>query len=988
MLAIGCSNTRKNNMAIFTSSFADVAAMDAAVAAGSTNMSAADALGYAIDAYDKVENEDFDIPGAASSTSVRGTYANGDTATLIGSNLLAYPATVNRLDYQFVGARTVTLTGTVTQANEFADLTGKITQAIVSNAGEKITISGKDNIGVAGDGVISSIRIEKNGVAITYVGAVHYEEDGTITGTIQQVTLTYNGASMVVSGLALDAGDVLDAPASSVLALALGGNDALTGSAAGQVLQGHGGNDSIQGLAGNDSIEGQDGNDTLVGGTGVDTLVGGLGDDTYVIDVANDVVVEADGEGIDKVNISFALVGAYTLTEGVENAAVVTAVAMAVTGNALGNVLTGNVGNDVLDGAAGADTLVGGLGNDTYVVDDAGDVVTELAAGGLDTIRTTLSTFSLAGAANVEVLRFTGTGDFAGTGNVGNNSIVGADGNDTLDGGLGADTLVGGAGDDVYAVDVLTDVVTEVVAGGNDTVRVALASGTYTLAANVENAQVISAAAISLTGNTLDNVLTGNGAANRLLGGAGNDTLIAGGGNDVLDGGIGNDEAVLKGQLEDYTITRVSGTQTNFVHTDGSTVALIGIENLVFYGADTADESDDAHIGVKSVLDLLGSPVNDTLAGTAGDDTLNGLAGNDVLLGNAGDDTLIGGLGVDTLRGGEGDDLLQGGASGDTYQFGAGSGNDVIQESDATALVVDTLVIDAGSGNLAGGEVHLTRSSGDAADLVLTITSGDNADVVDTLTIDGFFNGDAISASGGIEQIRFTDGNVTLTQAQVQSELLKATSSGDWIRGYNGNDAINGLEGDDTLAGAAGNDTLIGNLGDDVLDGGLGADLLQGNLGMDTLVGGDGNDILDGGAAADSLRGDAGADVLLGGAGDDTLDGGLGADTLTGGAGSDRLTGGADIDRFVLNSLTGTDEITDFVSGIDKIAINKSVFTAATGAVSATATNVAGLGAAFAYDSTSGELSYDADGAGGADAVLVAQLQPGQALANDFLIIG
>jgi Ca2+-binding RTX toxin-like protein len=52
------------------------------------------------------------------------------------------------------------------------------------------------------------------------------------------------------------------------------------------------------------------------------------------------------------------------------------------TGNVLANVITGNSANNVLDGGAGADTLIGGAGNDTYVVDNAGDVVTEVASGG------------------------------------------------------------------------------------------------------------------------------------------------------------------------------------------------------------------------------------------------------------------------------------------------------------------------------------------------------------------------------------------------------------------------------------------------------------------------------------------------------------------------------------------------------------------------------------------------------------------------------
>ncbi|MFP3571209.1 hypothetical protein, partial [Paraburkholderia sp. SIMBA_030] len=72
--------------------------------------------------------------------------------------------------------------------------------------------------------------------------------------------------------------------------------------------------------------------------------------------------------------------------------------------------------------------MTGGDGNDTYVVDNAGDVVIEAAAGGSDTVRTTLASYNL--GANVENLTYTGVGNFVGSGNALDNIMVGGVGND------------------------------------------------------------------------------------------------------------------------------------------------------------------------------------------------------------------------------------------------------------------------------------------------------------------------------------------------------------------------------------------------------------------------------------------------------------------------------------------------------------------------------------------------------------------------------
>ena len=52
--------------------------------------------------------------------------------------------------------------------------------------------------------------------------------------------------------------------------------------------------------------------------------------------------------------------------------------------------------------------MIGGAGNDTYVVDNAGDVVSELAGQGTDTIRTSLASYGLGALRNVENLTYTG----------------------------------------------------------------------------------------------------------------------------------------------------------------------------------------------------------------------------------------------------------------------------------------------------------------------------------------------------------------------------------------------------------------------------------------------------------------------------------------------------------------------------------------------------------------------------------------------------
>ena len=428
----------------------------------------------------------------------------------------------------------------------------------------------------------------------------------------------------------------------------------------------------------------------LVGGAGNDTVTGGEGDDVLQGGVGNDA-------------------------------------------------LAGGLGNDTLDGGAGTDVMVGGLGDDVYRVDSANDGGTELVGEGTDTIETTLTTYSLAPNArvNIENLSFAGAGNFNGTGNALNNVITGGEGNDSLNGGAGADTMVGGLGNDSYTVDNAGDVVVEADGEGTDTVN---ASVSYTLGDFVENLTLTGNGNINGTGNGQANTITGNGAANVLSGGAGIDTLNGGAGNDTLDGGTGDDtldggtgndrltgglgaDRLTGGTGSDvfvYTAIDQSGTSvdTRDLITDFTrgqdlidvsgisnnfnfigTAAFTGTNQLRYStsGGQTIIEANTTgntnadfsialgavfntltasdFIGAQVVAPINGSNRSETRNGTANADAINGFGGNDVLNGLAGNDTIDGGTGNDVINGGLGADVLTGGAGNDFFLFNTALGN-------------------------------------------------------------------------------------------------------------------------------------------------------------------------------------------------------------------------------------------------------------------------------------------------------------------------
>ena len=326
---------------------------------------------------------------------------------------------------------------------------------------------------------------------------------------------------------------------------------------------------------------------------------------------------------------------------------------------------------------------------------------------------------------------------------------------------------------------------------------------------------------------------------------------------------------------------------------------------------------------------LEGTASGDLLFGEQGTDVLRGGAGTDVLYGGAGIDTLSGGTendllrgeaGNDTLQGGAGNDLLEGGAGFDTYIYKTGDGNDRIEDSDATGVIV------VNGKMLTGGVKKAGQNDWISSDGTLKyLMSGTDLVVQLNGTTIMTVNEDFQSGQFGI---RLIDGPVTSTEApptvltivgDFQPLDMDPVEEGVQI-GYDelGNIIQDpGSPGDrsDLLNGSGNNDTLNGGALRDRLTALGGSDVLVGGSDGDVLIGQDGNDQLFGdqlvnvgsltsfenvggtvgtGASGDFLSSGVNDDVLVGGAGNDALYGGAGQDLVLGGAGDDVIDGDSD----------------------------------------------------------------------------------------------
>ena len=581
--------------------------------------------------------------------------------------------------------------------------------------------------------------------------------------------------------------------------------------------------------------------------------------------------------------------------------------------------ITGTSDNDVLTGTSSADTMYGLAGNDTLN-----------GAGGNDLIDG-------------------GEGNDSLNGSTGDDTLIGGSGlgNDTLNGGSGNDSMEGGSGNDIYYVDSLGDGVLEGFDEGTDRVYSSLTA--YTLADNVENLN-LQTAAVTGSGNDLDNSIAGNNSSNSLDGGEGNDSLSGSGGDDTLIGGAGNDS--LNGGSGSDSMVGGSGNDTYYI--DSETDDIVESADA---GMDRVYSSLTSYVMEENVENLIlqdgvasfgyGNLLDNSITGNDSDNVLYGGDGNDSLNGGDGNDSLNGGNHNDSLNGGNGNDLLDGGEGNDTLigGTGTGSGDDTLYGYAGN----DSLTGYDGDDSLFGGEENDTLSGGNGNDMLdggmgidsMVGGAGNDTYYVDhandrvneTLVVNGtadhvYSSLSAYTLGNNVENLTLIEGAGDINgTGNTLDNVITGNSGNNTLSGGAGNDTLNGGAGIDSMAGGTGNDTYYVNDPGDVVtetSGGGTADhvyasfsytltdnsyienlTLQegagdivgiGNASDNVLTGSNGNNTLDGALGNDTLDGGAGNDYLDGGAGNDFLRDLSGNNTLMGGAGNDYLDGGAEND--------------------------------------------------------------------------------------------
>jgi Ca2+-binding RTX toxin-like protein len=625
-------------------------------------------------------------------------------------------------------------------------------------------------------------------------------------------------------------------------------------------------------------------------------------------------------------------------------------------GSSAADLVFGSAAADTFRSVGAGDMFEGGAGNDIYSIYSSDTQVFEAAGEGTaDRVAAGVS-YTLAEGVEVELLtttNSTGTAAIDLTGNKLQQEITGNAGDNVLSSGgrnvsgLG-DILRGRAGDDTYRVYNAADLVVEAAGSGTDRV---IAAASYHLAQGAEvelltTNSSTSKSAINLDGNELSQTIIGNAGNNRI---ADNyfhaTTSYFNSSADVLRG-LGGDD--------NYLVTNAGTTIVEGAGGGNDVVTVqLGLGDVSPYVLD-ANAQVETLQAIGYGTELTGNRYSTAIKGSSGNDTLSYAAGQSgvsyTLDGGAGNDTLIGGAGDNILIGGEGDDVLRLGPNGGIAKGGNGNDHYIIES--ATNNVLE----DTGGGSSVGSFFTFALPDSGSGLFVLLELLGTDA-------IDGTGN----------ELNNRIDGNSS-------KNTLTGLDGNDYLDGHGGGDTLDGGKGDDTYY-ARGNETFIeaaGNGFDTIITQTQNV-VLAANAEIEVIKtsNASGNKALNmtGSDFAQTMTGNRAANILDGGGGDDILWGLEGSDTLYG-------RGGAD--TFVFNDKSGSfDTIADFSSSDgDTIALRFTVFPMlfTEGVLKESAFRVNSTGLAedaddrLIYNSTTGELFYDSDGAGSAATVKLAVL--------------
>ena len=454
-------------MATFTSNFPSLAFAEQQYAAVAAQVnSIGSSISTANSAYYNANYYSASSYTIQSPTQVAAWLTNGDSVNVLGSNLTGggYPVSITHIDYWFHSSNTtVSFDGSISKASIASPIVGYLSHIQVDGGSWKVLLDGYVDINSVSGSVSSVALITYQGGAefahATYTGAMTVS-GSSVYGTLATASFSSAGYYGVVTGLSLP----VDATDSAItlqdeLAVYLGGDDFVYGTAGAEELPAYAGNDTVVAGGGSDVLSGGAGNDILTGEAGADTAYGGQGHDTFIVDNPGDVVVEYTGEGADNIQAWTSV----ALPANVESLFLLAPGLLGI-GNSLDNymqgtegsdLLYGSLGNDIVMGLGGDDYLHGEQGNDSIVAGDGADSVTgddgdDFMQGnaGSDTLRGSLGNDDERGGQDNDFI-FGGQGNDTFWGALGNDELHGGLGNDVESAGQGNDTLYGGQNDDL-----------------------------------------------------------------------------------------------------------------------------------------------------------------------------------------------------------------------------------------------------------------------------------------------------------------------------------------------------------------------------------------------------------------------------------------------------------------------------------------------------------------------------------------------------------